>query len=90
MTLAKAGKGPTAVTTLSERWAIVEANAAAISIFILRRFERKESQAPAMLLGRFTPLHKERRAPGWRLAQAGKESTAGCDRRIVQAKAAAI
>ena len=31
MTLAQAGKGPTAVTTLSERWAIVEANAAAIS-----------------------------------------------------------
>ena len=27
----KAGKGPTAVTTLSKRWAIVEAKAAAIS-----------------------------------------------------------
>ena len=29
--LLKAGKGPTAVTTLSKRWAIVEAKAAAIS-----------------------------------------------------------
>ena len=42
--LPKAGKGPTAVTTLSKRWAIVEAKAAAISTLELQIVPRLKAQ----------------------------------------------
>ena len=61
-----------------------------IRICILRRFERKESQAPATSLGRLTPLQKETRAPTTQLLEAcaGRQGVDGWLRRLRREHAA--